>query len=470
MTRKGMPEGLAVEGRRVLVVGLARTGRSLVKFLLAKGAKVTITDAKDPKEVGDDITQFERQGCQVICGAHRREDFLGADLILISPGVPLSLPVLREARDAGIAVMGEVEFASRFIASPIVGITGTNGKTTTVSLIEAMMQRADKNAFVGGNIGTPLTEYLNQTFIDGRPPADLVVVELSSFQLEAIDRFRPWIAVLLNIAEDHLDRYQSFDEYVNAKLRIFQNQTGQDIAVIPGHAPWISCLPHGVPSRTITFGIGEDGSYDVHWFEDVLYWQWQGKVEQYPTSKMKLQGMHNIENMMAAVAVARLCGIDPWVVQEVIDEFPGLAHRLEFVSEVDGVRFYNDSKATTVASVVRALESFDAPIILIAGGKDKGMDFAPLRSYLKKRVKHLFLLGEARGRMASELAHTTDITMVDSLEEAVEKSWKVAAPQDVVLLSPACSSFDMFRDYEERGRCFKRAVADLVTMQKRTYR
>ena len=453
---------MELRGLEVLVVGMARTGRSLARFLTAKGARVTVTDTRGPEEFSGYAAELEARGCRTRFGGHKREDFLRAELIVISPGVPLSMPLLQEARWAGREIMSEVEFASRFITVPLLGVTGTNGKTTVVSVIGAMLERGGRRAFVGGNIGRPLVEYLNERDLDGGPEAEVVVAELSSFQLEAIDRFRPWVAVVLNITEDHLDRYRSFEEYVRAKLRIFENQGPDDYAVVPAHAPWEAYLSRRVRSTTIRFGLGEDAAAEVGWSGGTIRWRRQDSEETYSTARMKLTGLHNIENMMAAVVAARLCNVPPPVIQDVIDQFPGLEHRLEMVCEVDGVRFYNDSKGTTVASVVRALESFESPIILIAGGKDKGMDFTPLRPLLERRVKHLFLLGEARDRMARELAGTTDMTMVESLEEAVERSWDLAAPHDVVLLSPACSSFDMFEDYEERGRVYKKSVMETV--------
>lgn len=453
---------MELRGLEVLVVGMARTGRSLARFLLAKGARVTVTDTRSAGEFAGYAAELEARGCRTTFGGHKREDFSRAELIVISPGVPLSMPFLEEAKRAGREIISEVELASRFITAPILGVTGTNGKTTVVSVIGAMLERGGRRAFVGGNIGRPLVDYLNETDLDGGPEADVIVAELSSFQLEAIDRFRPWVAVVLNISEDHLDRYRSFEEYVRAKLRIFENQGPDDYAVVPAHAPWEAYLSRRIQSTPIRFGLGEDAAGEVSWSDGTIRWRRKEREETYSTARIKLAGLHNIENMMAAIVAARLCDVPPTVIQDVIDQFPGLEHRLEMVCEVGGVRFYNDSKGTTVASVLRALESFDAPIILIAGGKDKGMDFTPLRPLLERRVKHLFLLGEARARMARELSGTTDMTMVDTLQEAVERSWELAAPYDVVLLSPACSSFDMFEDYEERGRVYKKSVMETV--------
>ena len=457
-------EGADVElaGRRVLVVGLARTGTALAKFLLEKKASVTVTDQKGREELGDMAKGLEAQGCVTRFGCHAREDFLASELIVISPGVPFYLPQVKEAIQAGVEVISEVELASRFLRCPILAITGTNGKTTTVSLIGEMLREGGIDAFVGGNIGRPLIECAYETGTHRRPNPRFAVVELSSFQLEGITQFRPWVAVVLNLTEDHLDRYASMDEYIHAKVRIFENQTNDDFAVLPVHAPWADRIPQGTASRRIRFSIGGCPEADICWQDGFIRFVWHETEEIYPTSRVVLPGTHNLENMMAALVVARLSGVTPSILQQVIERFPGLEHRLEMVCEADGVRYYNDSKGTTVASVIKALEAFSQPVLLIAGGKDKGGDFSQLGGYITGRVKRLFLLGQARDRMAKELAGTTEIEKVKDLKEAVRRAREHAAPGDVVLLSPACSSFDMFHDYEDRGRQFKGIIREMI--------
>jgi UDP-N-acetylmuramoylalanine--D-glutamate ligase len=368
---------------------------------------------------------------------------------------------LREAQAAGVEIIGEVELAFRYLTCPVVAVTGTNGKTTTVHLIDSMLEQGGVPHWVGGNIGRPLTEFLLRPAgrkKGGKP--EVVVAELSSFQLETIVHFRPRVAVWTNLSADHLDRYPNMEAYAAAKARIFLGQTARDFAVIPDRDPWIEAHRDMIRARTIRFGTSADPEPHVCLKEGTIVFRpAQGKAEErYETGRVRVPGKHNLENIMCALAAARLCGADPRGVQKAMNSFSGLEHRIEYVGEAGGIRFFNDSKATTVDSVVRALACFEGPVLLLAGGKDKGGPLAPLRGPLRRTVRRLFLYGEAAGRMERELGGATDIERTRDLEEAVMQAWKAGRPGEVILLSPACSSFDMFRDYEERGRRFKAAV------------
>ncbi|MEW6439630.1 MAG: UDP-N-acetylmuramoyl-L-alanine--D-glutamate ligase [bacterium] len=454
---------LELRDRRILVVGLARTGIAAARFLLEQGARVAATDCA--ASVGSDpaVKALGENGCSLRLGEHRLEDFLEAELIVISPGVPLTLAPLSEAVKAGRTVIGEMELASRHLPCPLIGVTGSNGKTTTVSLIHAMLESASIPHWVGGNIGRPLIDFL----LEGRERSEkprFVVAEVSSFQLETVCSLRPWIAVWTNLSEDHLDRYPDLEAYAEAKFRIFQNQTADDYAIVPARDRWLDFRRNRMAARIVRFGCPGDGRPEACVDGAKIVWRGADRTaeELYETERVRLPGRHNLENMMVAAAVARLCGVPPPIVQRAMDTFPGLEHRLELVEEIRGVRFYNDSKGTTVDSVVRALESFSRPVLLLAGGKDKGGAYAPLLEPLRTRARRLFLFGEAAGRMERELSGAVPIERVRDLDEAIRRSWEEARPGDVVLLSPACSSFDMFRDYEHRGETFKQGVRDLV--------
>jgi UDP-N-acetylmuramoylalanine--D-glutamate ligase len=429
---------------------------------------VLCTDLKPAEELGEEMGVLRDAGCGLRLGDHPREDFLEADLIVVSPGVPLTIPPLREAQVAGVEIIGEVELAFRNMTCPIIGVTGTNGKTTTVHLIAAMLEKGGVPHWVGGNIGRPLVEFLlrRPEGEGGRVP-EVVVAELSSFQLEATVHFRPWVALWTNLSQDHLDRYPSMEAYAEAKARIFREQTPRDVAVVPDKDPWLEAKMGEIRARTLRFGYPADPLPDVCLQEDCIVFQSSqtGQQERYPIEGVRVPGKHNLENMMSALAAARLCGAHPQGVQEAMEGFSGIEHRVEYVGEWKGIRFYNDSKATTVASVVRALQCFEDPVLLLAGGKDKGGPFAPLRESLKRHVRKLLLYGAAAKRMARELEGTTEIGLADDLEEAVMQASQVARSGDVVLLSPACSSFDMFRDYEERGERFKTLVKGVSQSQ-----
>jgi len=445
-----------LQGKKILVVGMARTGIATAKFLVAKGSRVTTTEARPEGEMKE--AAQELKGVDVVAewGGHRGETFLDQDLIVVSPGVDLNIDPIQKAIRHGVRVLSEIELAYHFIDAPLLAITGTNGKTTTTVLLGEMLKEDGKKVGVGGNVGEPLILFAN-----GKGRWEALVAEISSFQLEAVEDFRPRISVLLNITEDHLDRYVNYDDYIRAKMKIFSNQGPEDIAVLNKDDPVVMEYEKTVKAKKIFFSLKEkvdDGAFSNG---KTISVRLGGKEEAYSLAKTPLKGVHNIENMMAALAAARAFGCSKEALQNVLDRFKGLEHRLEFVREVGGVRFYNDSKGTNVGSVVKSLQSFSEPVILIAGGKDKNGDLNPLKELVRKRVKHLILIGEAKERMKRELGGLTETATVGTLEEALSFAHQKANRGEVVLLSPACSSFDMFKDYKERGKVFKEAVLKL---------
>ncbi|MBI5875382.1 MAG: UDP-N-acetylmuramoyl-L-alanine--D-glutamate ligase [Deltaproteobacteria bacterium] len=466
---------MELQGKNVLVVGLAKTGVSVARFLHEHGAIVAATDVSPASQIKG-VDELQKIGIEVETGGHSLKHFLNADLIVLSPGVPPDLEPLQEARKKGVEIISEIELAYSFIKEPIVAIAGTNGKTTTTTLIGKILEAGGKKVFVGGNIGLPLIEYAA-----GGETADYLVVEVSSFQLEGIRKFRPHIAILLNITEDHLDRYAGFEEYAAAKFRLFENMKQGDVAVVNNDDAVINSklktLPLQVLSRgqkskfkVIPFSSGnppvspfekggiKGGFEGIYYSNGNIVYSFEGAEESYPTGNFKLKGIHNIENIMASIAVARECGIAKDVIQKTIESFKGLPHRMELIREINGVGYYNDSKGTNIGALQKSLEGIDSPVILIAGGKDKGGDYRVLNDLIKKKVKSLILLGEAKNKIKNAFNGLTEIVIVESLKQAVDTAGAKAVKGDVVLLSPACSSFDMFKDYKERGEIFRRLV------------
>jgi UDP-N-acetylmuramoylalanine--D-glutamate ligase len=442
-----------LDGKKVLVVGLARTGVATTKFLKAKGSIVSTTEMKPKEEMQEAVQELEGMNLQMEWGGHQAGTFLQQDLIVLSPGVDLKIDPIQAAWKKGIQVISEIELASRFIHIPIIAVTGTNGKTTTTLLVGEMLIQDGKKVGVGGNVGDPLI-----LFAEGGDRWEVLVAEISSFQLEGIADFRPKISVLLNITEDHLDRYDRYEDYIEAKFRIFINQNSRDVAVLNKDDPIVMGFEKEVRAKKILFSMKEklqEGAYSNG--RDVIL-KLGGREEHYSLTQTRLKGIHNVENIMAALTAARTFGCAKEAAEAVLERFEGLEHRLEFVREIEGVRFYNDSKGTNVGSVVKSLQSFSEPVILIAGGKDKNGDLSPLRELIRGRVRRLILIGEAKERMNRELGGVTGTAMVKTLEEAVHLAYESANKGDVVLLSPACSSFDMFKDYKERGKVFKEAV------------
>jgi len=436
----------------VAIFGLGRTGQALVKFLSRLGKKIVVIDEKGEEELTGALSElqgveFERR---LRCRGGPELSF-DAPLVLFSPGIRTDHPLLVEARRQGRRVMGELEFASRFVKEPVIAVTGTNGKTTVVTLLGQILKRAYGNVFVGGNIGRPLTEYL----LDGGG-ARLLCLEVSSFQLESIETFRPSIAVLLNLTEDHLDRYEDFQAYRKAKFRIFENQKEHDFAITRSDLRDLGAVrPKILPFSLV--GPFEEGAF----FEDgFLCVRLGGREFRYRREACPLLGPHNTENLLSAILAAHLVGVDRSVIEEVISTFRGLPHRIEKVREIEGVVYYNDSKATNVDATVRAIECFEGTIVLIAGGKDKGGSFGALLPYLP-RLKALILFGEAKGRIERELGGHVRCFLESGLPSAVKRARDVAERGDVVLFSPMCSSFDMFRNYEERGEAFRKIVEEM---------
>lgn len=445
---------LEVKGRKVTVIGLARSGVAAANALSSLGAAVTVTDKRTQDDLASECERLS-PGIKKVLGSHPEELFTGADLVVVSPGVPLGIPPIVRAAEAGVELMGELELAYRLSDSPFIAITGTNGKSTTTTLAGEVLKAAGMDVFVGGNLGNALTEEPER--LKGR---GWVVAEVSSFQLEAIEEFAPRIAAILNITEDHMDRYSSFDEYAKAKALVFANQTAADGLVLNADDPEVMKLAAGAGSRRIYFSRSRPVKGGVYVHDGIVVSEVEpGKrINVMPVDEIGIKGAHNLENALAAIAICVEAGAPMPVIARVLGEFKGLEHRLEFVRELGGVSYVNDSKGTNVGAVMKSLESFDAPVILIAGGLDKHSDFTPLIPLVKERVKTLVLIGKATETMYSALGGSTRAVRASSMEEAVRMSWREARPGDVVLLSPACASFDMFKDFEDRGAKFKEAV------------
>lgn len=418
---------------------------------------MTATDSKPLGALDEGVQGLKDLGIRIETGGHREETFQGCDLVVVSPGVPMAIAPIKEARDRGIEVISEIELAYNFINAPVIGITGTNGKTTTTTLIGNILESSGKAVFVGGNIGNPLIEYTRR-----RTEVEYVVAEVSSFQLEGIIDFKPNIVVLLNISPDHLDRYASYEEYVQAKRMIFRNQKEEDFAVLNADDPLVSEIGDSLTGvRKVYFS--KEGRIDkgIYLDGDSIVSEILKKRHCYSTQSFKVKGGHNIDNIMAAIAATEICGCHPEDIQESVSGFEGLEHRLEFVGEACGVSYYNDSKATNIGAVEKSLESFDQPIILIAGGRDKGTGYNGLKHLVKEKVKKLILIGEAKDIIHEKLGPLTHSLKMNTLREAMDSAWSDASRGDVVLFSPGCSSYDMFKNYEERGDAFKAIVREL---------
>lgn len=447
---------MELENKKVLVVGLARTGVAVARFLAQAGAQVIVTDMREEEELAETMAELADLDIDWELGRHVPYSFLMADLIVVSPGVPMDIKPLAMARSQKRRVVSEVELASWFIKAPMVAITGTNGKTTTTTLTGEIFRACGFDTFVGGNIGNPLIELASSG-----DSVDRVVVELSSFQLEGVESFRPHVAVLLNLTEDHLDRYASFQEYVDAKLRIFENQQADDFAVLNIDDPLVAACAAKLKARIFPMSRLQELTEGISYQDGFITFSHRGKVLRFGTAGFKLKGVHNLDNIMASLASALLMRCDGDCAFAAVSDFKGLPHRMEFVAEIGGVSYYEDSKGTNVGSVVKSLESFDSGITLIAGGKDKGGSYEPLAPLVAQRVSHLVLIGEAKDRMNETLGALTDTHLAQTLEAAVALAGQLTEPGGVVLFSPACSSFDMFKNYEERAERFKAAVRAL---------
>ena len=449
---------MELNGKRVLVVGLGKSGVASALFMKAHGARVTVSDTKSGDELRNEIPVLLDNGITVETGGHGDRTFRGQDLIVVSPGVPVDAPPLVQARSLGETVIGEVELAAQFLPGPIVAITGSNGKTTTTTLTGEILTAAGFPALVGGNIGTPAISLAERA-----KPGTLIVLEISSFQLETIQSFRPKVAVVLNVTPDHLDRHRTFEIYAEAKARIFENQQPEDRAVLNADDP--TCVAMAKKTRSQVFWFSRQREVERGaWVRagNIVFRDASGQREILQVSEIPLKGAHNLENVLAAVSAGVLMGCAPEKIRSAVHDFKAVEHRLEFVASIRGVDYYNDSKATNVDATIKALESFPANIHLILGGKDKGSDYTVLNDLLRKRVKRVYTIGAAAAKIESQI-QSPEVVQAETLENAVRKASTLAESGDVVLLAPACASFDQFKSYEHRGRVFKDLVRGLAS-------
>ena len=444
----------SVRGKRVVVIGAARSGIAAAQLLVRRGAAVTLSDVREELP---ESSELAAGGITLELGGHTLATFTGADLIVLSPGVPANHPVVSAARAAGVPVMGELELASRWLAGRIVAITGTKGKSTTTTLTGRMLEAGGRKVMVGGNIGHALSAQVDQSTSD-----TIHVVEASSFQLEGIETFHPWIAVLLNLSPDHLDRHASLAEYAAAKARIFENQSAEDWAVINADDPAVLQLAQRVRAQRLMFAATGSIAEGVALEDGVIVRRTPAGAEPLvPLTSVRLLGRHLLADVMAAAAVASLVGVEPSAMTHAVEGFTGLEHALERVTTIGGVQFVNDSKATNIEAARRAIESFDDGLVVILGGRFKGGDFGDLEAPLAERHATVIAIGESRDQIASRLGGTLPVQVAEDMRSAVRQAFAAAAPGGTVVLAPACASFDMFRDYAERGRIFKQEARRL---------
>ena len=446
-----------LNGKNVLIVGLGRSGLAAARLAVERGARVTVTDTRDAAALSETVAKLPAGVIQEL-GGHTQATFVASDLIVLSPGVP-DIAELGAARRAGVTITGEMELASWFMSGTLVAITGTNGKSTTTTLCGAVVKASGYPTFVGGNLGEPLGEAVGTR---AAALGGVLIVEASSFQLETVEDFHPRVAVLLNVTPDHLDRYRDIDAYAAAKAKIFARQEASDFAVVNADDPIVRRVSEGIAARRIMFStarrLPEGG-----WVEgEALCVRLPGgDTERYPTNNPSLVGRHNRENALAALLAGRLVGATPSEARRSLLEFRALAHRMELVAEARGVEYYDDSKGTNVGAVTAALSGFPRPVVLIAGGRDKGGDYAPLAEVFGRAGRAAVLIGEAADRIAEAFGRVVSpekVLRARTLEEAVEIASSIAVRGDAVVLSPACSSFDMFRDYAHRAEVFRAAV------------
>ena len=453
---------MELNNKRVLVVGLGKSGVASALFLKAHGARVTVSDTKSGDDLRNEIPVLLDHGITVETGGHGERTFQGQDLIVVSPGVPIDAPPLAQARSLGESVIGEIELAAQFLPGPMVAITGSNGKTTTTTLAGEIMTAGGFPTLVGGNIGTPAISLAERATRES-----VIVLEVSSFQLETIQTFRPKVSVVLNVTPDHLDRHRTFDAYVNAKSRIFENQHGDDFTVLNADDP--TCVSMATRTKAKVFWFSRQKEVERGaWVRDgvVVFRDDKGQREVLQVSEIPLKGAHNLENVLAAVCTGALMGCAPEKIRQAVANFKAVEHRLEFVATIRGVDYYNDSKATNVDATIKALESFPSNIHLILGGKDKGSDYSVLNDLLRQRVKRVYTIGAAAAKIESQIVSSKnggpELVHAETLENAIRKANAVAQPGDVVVLAPACASFDQFKNYEQRGQTFKEIVRILA--------
>jgi UDP-N-acetylmuramoylalanine--D-glutamate ligase len=448
---------LELKGKKVLVVGLGKSGLAAALFLRHQGAQVTVSDVRSAEALAKDIPALLEEGIMVEAGGHGLLTFRRQDLIVVSPGVPLDTPELVQARNFGLPIIGELELAARFLKGRILAITGSNGKTTTTALAGEILKEAGLRTLVGGNIGVPVVSLIEESTEES-----WAVLEVSSFQLESTEEFRPAVAVILNITPDHLDRHGSFENYARAKERIFARQQEGDALVLNADNARAAEAASRSASKVYWFSI-EHKVWKGAWIEDgyVVYRSAQeADTEQVmPLGKIPLKGEHNVENVLAAVCAARLAGVPVEAIRRAIEKFQAVEHRLEYVATLHGVEFYNDSKATNVDATAKAIAAFSSGIHLILGGKDKGSDYTALSPLMRERVRAVYTIGSAAEKIESQLRGVVSMHSCGTLDGAVNAAASAARPGEVVLLAPACSSFDQFENYEHRGRVFKELVS-----------
>lgn len=447
------------QNKKVLVLGAGISGTSVAAVLRQQGAVVTLNDEKSAEKFNKDFSQLIDLGVVLALGYQDETLLEGIDFVVVSPGISIFIPLIKLAKERGITVISEVEVAYQLCQAPILAITGTNGKTTTTTLLGEMIKSTQKEVVVGGNIGLALSQEVSGISENG-----VVVAEISSFQLEGIREFCPHIAAILNITPDHLDRHHSMQNYIEAKSRLFSNQGSLDYLVLNYDDEVVRQMAKKAGGKVFFFSRLTELSNGIFVRDGEIVIEWEGTcLSVAPISSIKLPGAHNVENVLAACAMAFLAGVSTQTIAEVIKNFTGVEHRIEPVRQIDGVVYYNDSKATNPESSIKALEAFSSPLILIAGGRDKNTDLSPFMQLISEKVQHLILLGEAKQRFheaATEFG-VKNIHLVDSIQEAVGLAQTLAQPSFVVLLSPACSSYDMFKNYEERGKIFKELVQQL---------
>ncbi len=449
---------MELKNKRVLVVGLGRSGVAAATFLQEQGARVIVSDTKTEAQLQNEISVLLDRGISIETGRHGERTFRDQDLIVVSPGVPSDQPQLQQARSLGIPVIGEVELACRFLKGKIIAITGSNGKTTTTTLAGEILAKSGKKTLVGGNIGTPVISLAGQSSADG-----FDVLEISSFQLETIQQFKPYISAILNITPDHLDRHRTFQAYVDAKARIFENQQPSDFGLLNADDPTCVGLKSKVKGALYWFSRKqrvENGASVVG--DQIIFRANDQETSVLSLNHIQLKGAHNLENVLAAVCIGMIAGCGPQQVRKAVGEFHGVEHRLELAATIQSIAFYNDSKATNVDATIKALESFPGNIHLILGGKDKGSDYTVLNPLLRERTKRAYLIGAAAAKIGAQIQGTTPIVYSGTLERAIRQAFDSAVSGDVVLLAPACASFDQFENYEHRGRAFKELVGALA--------
>jgi UDP-N-acetylmuramoylalanine--D-glutamate ligase len=446
-----------LNNKRVLVVGLGKSGVASALFLKDRGARVTVSDTKSPDQLRDEIPLLLDHGITVETGGHGERTFRGQDLIVVSPGVPVDAAPLVQARASGEPVIGEIELAAQNLTGPIVAITGSNGKTTTTTLAGEILATGGLPVAVGGNIGTPAI-----SLIAAATKETIFVLEISSFQLETIQTFRPKVAVILNITPDHLDRHRTFQTYVDAKARIFENQQPSDLAVLNADDPTCRTLRDRTRAQVFWFSRKQEVQSGAYVRDGkILFRDATGQRQIMLVSEIPLKGAHNVENVLAGVCAGALMGCEPANIRKAVQGFKAVEHRLEYVATIKGVEYFNDSKATNVDATIKALESFPKNIHLILGGKDKGSDYTVLNDLLRERVKRVYTIGAAAEKIESHIKGAAEIVHAETLENAIRRAAAVAQAGDIVLLAPACASFDQFQSYNHRGRVFKEVVQSL---------